>query len=272
MAISALSTKAVGSVVKLNVGGVAKEFIVVQQGCPSALYDESCDGTWLYLRDVYGNRQWHSDNVNDYENSAIHAYLNSTFLELLDPDVQAAIKQVKIPYRKGSGTSTTITSGANGLSCKIFLLSGTELNISNGNPSGEGKTLSYFTGCTTNDKDSKRAASARYWIRSPYLSGSTSVLYVIYNGGPYYNVCSGIDAVRPALILPSDVWVDDDGNIIPNLPPVITGSVADGTDLGIKSDGFDFSYTVTDEDGDAVTVKEYLDDTLQRAFSVGGGG
>lgn len=273
MAMTTLSSKAVGSVVKLNVGGTAKEFIVVQQGRPSTVYDESCDGTWLYMKGVYGSRQWHSSDVNDYANSTIHSYLNSTFLNLLDTNIKSAIKQVKLPYRKGASASTAITSGANGLSCKIFLLSGTELSINQGNPSGEGETLSYFSGCTPNDRDSRRTASTRYWTRSPYCnSGSSSgfAVYVITDGGPYYKACTMSYGIRPALILPSTVWVDDDGTVIPNRAPVITGSPADGTDLGTKSAAFDLQYTVSDADGDTVTVKEYLDDTLQRTFSVGG--
>ena len=52
MASVALSSKAVGSIVKLNVGGVAKNFIVVHQGRPSSLYDTSCDGTWLLMEEI----------------------------------------------------------------------------------------------------------------------------------------------------------------------------------------------------------------------------
>ena len=118
MASTALSAKAVGSIVKLNVNGSPREFIVVHQGKPGSMYDDSCNGTWLLMKDIYENRQWHSSNTNDYEKSTIHSYLNGTFLGLFDPEIQAVIKQVKIPYRKGSGTSKTVTSGANGLSCK----------------------------------------------------------------------------------------------------------------------------------------------------------
>ena len=60
MANVLLSTKAVGSTVKLKVNGTAKEFIVVHQGKPSSLYDNSCDGTWLLMKDIYENRQWHN--------------------------------------------------------------------------------------------------------------------------------------------------------------------------------------------------------------------
>ena len=51
MASVALSTKAVGSTVKLKVNGTAREFLVVHQGKPSSLYDESCNGTWLLMKD-----------------------------------------------------------------------------------------------------------------------------------------------------------------------------------------------------------------------------
>lgn len=44
MASVALSAKAVGSTVKLKVGGTARNFIVVHKGKPSAAYDASCDG------------------------------------------------------------------------------------------------------------------------------------------------------------------------------------------------------------------------------------
>lgn len=52
-----------------------------------------------------------------------------------------------------------------------------------------------------------------------------------------------------------------------NAIPVITSSTTSGTDLGTKEDGFDLTYTVADADEDTVTVKEYLDDVLQRTYT-----
>ena len=38
------------------------------------------------------------NNNNSYKDSNIHTYLNGTFYNLIDSNIRAAIKQVKIPY------------------------------------------------------------------------------------------------------------------------------------------------------------------------------
>lgn len=232
MAYVTLSSKAIGSTIKLKVNGSAKDFIVVHQGKPSSVYDDSCNGTWLLMKDIYENRQWHSSNTNDYANSTIHSYLNSTFLNLFESNIKNAIKQVKLPYRKGSGTSTTVTSGSNGLSAKIFLLSATETSFSfSSMPSGEGAELAYFKGCADNSSDSKRVAYLNgsvtgWWLRSPGCSVSNSALCVYSNGDWGYGLCSNSYGIRPALILPSTLLVSDDGTVSTNTAPSTPGSIS----------------------------------------------
>lgn len=233
MAYVTLSSKAIGSTIKLKVNGSAKDFIVVHQGKPSSVYDDSCNGTWLLMKDIYENRQWHSSNTNDYANSTIHSYLNSTFLNLFESNIKKAIKQVKLPYRKGSGTSTTVTSGSNGLSAKIFLLSATEtsFNFSSYMPSGEGAELAYFKGCADNSADSKRVAylngsATVWWLRSPYCGVFNLALCVNSNGGWYGSGCSDSCGIRPALILPSTLLVSDDGTVSTNTAPSTPGSIS----------------------------------------------
>lgn len=236
MASVALSTKTIGSIVKLKVNGTLRDFIVVQQGRPSTIYDASCDGTWLLMKDCYEAKRWHSSNVNDYANSEIHSYLNGAFLGLFDSNIQSQIKQVKLPYRAGSGYGKSVTSGANGLSAKIFLLSSTETGyVHDYMPTNEGSVLAYFNGCAANGADNKRIANlngsaAYWWLRSPYCGsdgGAARALYVHTNGYWYYYSCSdGGDAVRPALILPSSLLVSDDGSVQTNTAPTTPSSIS----------------------------------------------
>ena len=104
MAYVTLSSKAIGSTIKLKVNGSARNFIVVHQGKPSSVYDDSCNGTWLLMQDIYENRAWHSSNTNDYANSTIHSYLNSTFLNLGSP-----------PRMRGKGLHHRADRGGSGI-------------------------------------------------------------------------------------------------------------------------------------------------------------
>ena len=220
MANAKLGTKAIGSIVKLNINGAAKEFIVVHQGKPSSLYDASCDGTWLLMKDIFEATRWHSSDVNNLENSTIHSILNSTFLNLFESNIRDAIKQVKIPYRKNGGSSGSDQSGANGLPAKIFLLSGYEVGWTtsdNQNFPVDGAKLSYFEAGTGTSANNKRVANLNgsvffWWLRSPYASGN--VWRVSPNGLYDSSNASYSNGIRPALVLRSDALVDDEFNII----------------------------------------------------------
>lgn len=241
MANVQLGSKAVGSIVKLKVNGTATEFIVVHQGKPSSIYDESCNGTWLLMKDVYENGQWHSSNVNNLENSTIHSYLNTTFLNLFESSIKDAIKQVKIPYRANGGSGGTDRSGANGLPAKIFLLSGYEVGWTASYNSGfpvDGACLSYFNGTAVTD--SKRIAYWKggviyWWLRSPYISNTTYAWRVAQDGYYNNNIASLSSGIRPALILPPNALVDDGGNIMPPVDLTAHKALVNGTAYTVKS-------------------------------------
>ena len=253
MANVKLSTKAVGSIVKIKVNGTAKDFIIVHQGLPSSAYDASCNGVWVVMKDIYTTMKWDGSN-NDYLNSDMTAYLNGTFISLIDADIRNAIKQVKIPYTNYSNNN--VMSGSNGLSCKVFLLSGTEVGFSGASyMNTEGAKLSYF------DSASKRIAyngssAAEWWLRSPYTNGSNGVWYVRSDGSYGLWGYGNTYGVRPAFVLPSELVVSDDGTVSTNTAPAINAS---STNLGEKNAPFNFGYTVTDADGDTLTVTEKLD-------------
>lgn len=214
-----MSDLEIGKTIKLNLNGTTWDWLVVHQGLPSSIYDASCDGTWLLLKDIYENRQWHSSNVNKLESSTIHSYLNSDFQNLFDSNIKDAIKQVKIPYRKNGGSGGTDQIGANGLLTKSFLLSGYEVGLTTSTSPylpKDGAKLDYFeSGTTSTSAKNKRVAnlngSATYWwLRSQDTSGTGTVWRVTTSG-----VCNRYNAsnsygIRPAIILPSDMIVTDD--------------------------------------------------------------
>lgn len=228
-----LGSMSVGSTVKLKLGGTARDFLVVHQGLPSSMYDSSCNGTWLLLKDIYTTRTWDSSN-NDYKNSDIHSYLNGTFLNLFDNDIKNAIKQVKIPYQNGTGSGGSVASGANGLSCKIFLLSGYEVGFSTSDSSyfpRDGAKLSYFSSGTGSAANNKRIANyngsaADWWLRSPSTRNTSGVWDVSSNGGYNYWHYNGTYGVRPALVLDSSLSVSDDGSVQTNQPPTTPTSIS----------------------------------------------
>lgn len=248
MASVALGTKSVGSIVKLKENGAAVNYIVVHQGKPSSIYDSSCDGTWLLRQDIAENRVWDDGNVNKLESSDIHSYLNNTWINRYDTDIRNAIKQVKIPYRQNGGSGGTDRTGANGLSCKIFLLSGYEVGFTtsvNQYFPVDGAKLAYFLSGNDSAAQQKRVAklngSATYWwLRSPNTN-RTYYVWLVYSNGSYS--LWGADysyGVRPALVLPSTLLVSDDGSIstntAPTTPPSITipSSISGGSTITVS--------------------------------------
>ena len=247
MANVRLGAKAVGSIVKIKVNGASKDFIVVQQGNPNtSTYDSSCNGTWLLMKDIYTTSTF--GNNNSYKDSSIHTYLNGTFYNLIDSDIRAAIKQVKIPYLNGTGGGDgSLATGANGLSTKVFLLSGYEVGWTTSddiNFPKDGIRLAYFG--SGSGGNSKRVAyngssADRWWLRSPHTNNHGSV-WAVNTEGSYdagrWNYHS--DGVRPALILPSTLFVSNDGTVSTNTAPStpwnisVPSSIMGGANISIS--------------------------------------
>lgn len=250
-----IGTAAVGKTIKLNVSGKAKEFIVVHQGKPSSLYDDSCNGTWLLMKDIYENRAWNSSNINSYKESSISSYLNSTFLGLFDRNIQEAVKQVKIPYVNGTGGSA-VASGANGLPTKIFLLSGYEVGFQTSDNNYlpvDGAKLSYFEYGNGTSANNKRIASlngsaSNWWFRSPVALG-TEYVFCVNSSGVLVSDYKPINmiGIRPSLILPSsfEIYTDSAGNIYTEQEYETKFTDVLGTELTIGTQIEDGSYVGT---------------------------
>lgn len=217
-----LGTLAVGSTVKIAVGGKDYDWLVVHQGLPGSMYDESCNGVWLLMKDIYTTSTFGSDN--SYKDSSIHISLNGTLFRLIDADIRSAIKQVKIPYTNGKGFGGRVATGSNGLSTKVFLLSGCEVGWRHSDSyyndyyylNDEGTRLTYFSdGGSGNSKRVANGSAAVWWLRSPSTYLHSGSVWVVESDGssnksPPKEACG----VRPCMILPQDALVDDTGHII----------------------------------------------------------
>ena len=212
------------------------------------------------MKNIYTASKY--NNNNSYKDSSVNTYLNETFYNLIDSNIRAAIKQVKIPYQNGTGSSGSLATGSNGLSTKVFLLSGYEVGWTTSDNSSfprDGARLDYFG--NSSGGDSKRVANAgsaatSWWLRSPHISNDNYIWYVKSNGSFDYWYYYNTFGIRPAFILPSTLVISDDGTVSVNTAPTVS---TDGAALGEKNTAFAWKYTVTDADGDTLTVTEKLD-------------
>ena len=257
MATTTLGNKSVGSIVKLKENGVLVDFYVAKHD-----YENGLNGsgrTLVVRKDCYDTRQWHTSNVNAYATSAIDTWLNSTYKNLLDADIRGVIGTTKIKYTPGNGNTTVGT-----LERAIFLLSVTELGKTASYANTEGTALSIASSLQIAYLNGSAVVQ---WTRSPSAGGTGSACCLYTSGDVGGNYCSNTCGSRPAFTLPSTLSVSDDGSVSVNTAPTISGSYATGTNLGTKTAGFNLTYTVADADGDTVTVKEYLDNVLQRTYT-----
>jgi hypothetical protein len=257
MATTTLGNKAVGSIVKLKENGVLVDFYVAKQD-----YESSLNGSGRVLlvrKDCYDTRQWHSSNVNAYATSTIDTWLNGTYKALFDADIQTAMSTTKFYYTPGNGNTTVTT-----LQRAVFLLSVTELGKTASYAKTEGTALSIASTLQIAYKDGSVVVQ---WTRSPRTNDTNRAYCLNTVGNVGDGFCTGTSGSRPAFTLPSSLSVSDDGSVSVNTAPTITSGTANGSNLGTKTAGFNFQYTVNDVDGDTVTVKEYLDDTLKRTYT-----
>lgn len=219
-----VSTFPVGTLVKINENGSPIEYIIIQQGQPSSSYDISCNGTWLLRKDIHSERRWDSTN-NDYENSDIHSYLNGAFLNIYPTNIRDIIKQVKIPYCKGSSVTGTAMKGSNGLSCKVFLIGAEEAGLEYQSGTSTiyifrvGVRLSYFDQGNDSYAQTKRIAkyngsASFWWTRTPTSNVVGEAWLFDQYGYHNTNTVKISYGIRPAFIIPSDTIVDQDMNVI----------------------------------------------------------
>lgn len=208
-----LGTLAVGSTVKIAVGGTDYDWLVVHQGLPGSMYDASCNGTWLLMKDIYTKMKFDDSRSNLFVNSSLLQYLNTTFHDAIDANVRKLIKVATIPYIAKNNTDA---ASSGNLRAWVFLLSMTEVGFvgpASSNMPIEGAKLRYFNSRSKIAYFGEEAAA--WWSRTPYAVFNRNVWYIESNGDSAFSDVIGLSCgVRPCMILPQDVLVDDTGHII----------------------------------------------------------
>lgn len=253
-----LGDMAVGSTVKIKVNGTLTDFLIVQQGSPGS-GDNDFDGTWVLMTNIIKQMRFSpNSNLKRFSDSDVIDYLNGEFLTSLVPGISKEIKQVSV--RDASNYE-----GKHYVSCKVFVLSASEVGITTNSYGIENiYPLSYFKGLTSTDEAyTKRVAyyegsKSKWWLRD--YSRFNGTLAVYENGTlsmiwpDTYRV-----GVRPAFILNSNLYVASNG-MVGTLPGITT----DTTDLGEQNAPFTVAYTATDTGTGTLTVIEKLDGEVKQ--------
>ena len=191
----------VGNAVYINIDGTPTEFIVVHQGKPSEDYDDSCNGTWLMMKNIYALGRWGAKtSPPHYWSTTINDYLNETFYNKIDPSIREYIKTVNIPVE-----NITFTA-------KVFALSASEIGGSKADSEWlgyeEGAKLDYFISGSTSQAKSKRiaaynAANESWLLRSIDNNGTYANPYIVSSDGSYTNSTDNVNrGYRPVFIFP----------------------------------------------------------------------
>ena len=264
---TALSAKPVGSSIVLELNGAPTQFFIVHQGCPDPSLYQGGAGTWLMASGLPSTLAWGSGKT--YAQCTPCQWLSQLFIPMLDETVQQQLVAVRLPYSEGG----TLHAGAEGLEAKAFLLSGTEMGWSDSTQPEmpvEGVCLDYFEGFA--DQDARRIAKANgspypYWTRTRSAQGDTTWVVSAAGGTATTSQTTQL-GVRPILILPQGLSVDDEGNIQPNAAPTLTSpSGASGANIGIRSAPFLYEYTPTDPEGLSLSLTEKLDEEVTRTLT-----
>lgn len=246
-------------------------------------------------RRSYGNNRYSVSNIDQWLNSAASSWYSARhsadaaptnanvwnnyneydaeagFLTHFEADFRNAILNSVIRVAKNTVTDS---GGYEDITRKVFLLSNTEVGLSNENGIAEGTLWSYFNSTSRrqcyptaeavsqSEYTSSSLSASQYWwwwLRTPYAGSANHARGVGTDGSlNSYNAYRGNTGVRPALYLGSSNLVSDstdtDGAYILqwNQPPTVPTSISYGTpqagnSLVLSTGGS------TDPEGDAIS-------------------
>lgn len=218
--ISALEDLQVGSIVVVSVDGNPVEFIVVHQGNPDPdRYDDTCNGTWLLMKDIYSTRSCPSLN------GTFSTQLNDDLFPIFDEGVQDRVKKANIPTYGRVDQTVENPDGVEYYTdeCHLFLLSPCELGFREIDEDlvgvyfmQVGSTLSYFSDLSAESRIAYfNGEPYAWWLRSiaTGVGNSNHWAATQIGGGLYAYSGSTVCGIRPAMIMSGETKVvkDTDG-------------------------------------------------------------
>ena len=207
----------------------------------------------LLIREKTPFSQRITGSNDNCDGDLISVYLDPLF-ESLSLEIQSLSRQVTVPifcYRYTGSSNYYIQEATS----HINLPSPQELTLAF--PQSEERIAYSDTGQTP----------TKYWTRDIYYAGDKQASAVDETGEISklsFRLSAGY---RPFLALDSNLaWITEDGRIVANTPPAITGTDGDLGTFGETSPTY--AYTVTDQQGGTVSVTEALDGETLRTYTV----
>ena len=220
MAHVRLGEKEEGSIIKLKENGVLVDFYIAKQNYESGLNGAgrvlvvrmSCCDSWGWWDDYYQN------SIHDYSASHVDTWLNSTYKNQLDPDIQAAMGTTKFYYVHPYSTAAVLERSA-------FLLSVIEIANYTSSQAADGTPLSETVRNLLKIARLDNSAVAQE-TRTPRTTESNWYTYYIEADGTVsIRRTNSRYARRPAFTLPSSLYVSDDGSVFVNKAPTAPASI-----------------------------------------------
>jgi len=180
-----------GEIIKLNESSSPVEFYIAKHNYEAGL---NGDGrTLMVRRDCYGKGTFSEANTT----------LNNAYLQLLDPEIQAAVGTTKYYYVAKGSTSDdpTIRQSA------VFMLSLKEFGAKESDASTEGTKvpigeilrIAYLNG-----------NAVKQWTRTPIIDGGYLIGTISADGGTGFTPAGQKAWYRPVFTLPGDMILTED--------------------------------------------------------------
>lgn len=262
-----LGSLAEGTIVKLYENGKLAEFVVATHD-----YESGMNGTGHTLlvradfleEKQYWTKKGHgSDMPKDiswWSDSSLKTWLETTYYQQFSEETRARIRPITITAKSYWGTKKVANS-------TIFVPNKTDLD----------DTVQSILA-------QRLPVQTYFWLRN--ADGSTSTdsygneydygyIYTWYvtNKKTFYSYSTNTNnsyskySVLPCFAMYDDVQLDDDGILWANRVPVISSYQFGTESVHGKRLPFRVPYSVHDEDGDTITITEYLNDTVVRTYT-----